>query len=231
MLATVLAEVIVGQAPPLVLARVGDHLLELGAPGLVLVYESGAMPLVVLSKADLVDATDEAQRAVEAVAPGLESIVTSTMTGHGIDELRTHAAAGQTVALIGASGAGKSTLVNALVGNDVQALRDSCKPELALYIGGMGARGKNYYNDYAIRLGYEEQAGKIQDLYLDGKKDAAAALVPDAMVDELALIGPPERIRDRLGAWKQAARDHKVGTMILTGANREALRVVAEAVQ
>ncbi|MET1002455.1 MAG: ribosome small subunit-dependent GTPase A [Acidimicrobiia bacterium] len=91
---------------------------------LVLVYESGAMPLVVLSKADLVDATDEAQSAVEALAPGLESIVTSTMTGDGIDELRTHAAAGQTVALIGASGAGKSTLVNALVGNEVQATGD-----------------------------------------------------------------------------------------------------------
>jgi len=104
------------------------------------------------------------------------------------------------------------------------------RAHLALYIGGMGARGKNYYNDYAIRLGYEEQAGKIQDLYLDGKKDAAAALVPDAMVDELALIGPPERIRDRLAAWKQASRDHKVGTMILTGATRESLRVVAEAV-
>ena len=120
--------------------------------------------------------------------------------------------------------------VKVRVGNDIQALRDSCKPELALYVGGMGARGKNYYNDYAIRLGYEEQAGRIQDLYLDGKKDAAAALVPDAMVDELALIGPPERIRDRLAAWKQASRDHKVGTMILTGATRESLRVVAEAV-
>jgi alkanesulfonate monooxygenase SsuD/methylene tetrahydromethanopterin reductase-like flavin-dependent oxidoreductase (luciferase family) len=94
----------------------------------------------------------------------------------------------------------------------------------------MGARGKNYYNDYAKRLGYEAEAVKIQDLYLDGKKDAAAALVPDAMVDELALIGPAARIRDRLAAWKEAARDGKVGTMILTGANREALQVVAEAV-
>ena len=116
------------------------------------------------------------------------------------------------------------------VGTDIQALRDSCKPELALYVGGMGARDNNYYNDYAKRLGYEEAAVKIQDLYLDGKKDAAAALVPDAMVDELALIGPPERIKDRLAAWKEAARDGRVGTMILTGANAEALRVVAEAV-
>jgi F420-dependent oxidoreductase-like protein len=106
------------------------------------------------------------------------------------------------------------------VGDDIQALRESCKPEFALYIGGMGARGKNY----------EAEAVQIQDLYLDGKKDAAAALVPDKLVDELALIGPKERIRDRLAAWKEAAAQNKVGTMILTGANREAIRTVAEAV-
>jgi F420-dependent oxidoreductase-like protein len=120
--------------------------------------------------------------------------------------------------------------VKVRVGTDLQALRDSCKPEYALYIGGMGARGKNYYNDYAKRLGYEAEAIQIQDLYLDGKKDAAAALVPDKLVDELALIGPKERIRDRLAAWKEAGREGKVGTMILTGATRESIRTVAEAI-
>jgi hypothetical protein len=73
---------------------------------------------------------------------------------------------------------------------------------LALYIGGMGARGKNFYNDYAKRLGYEEAAVKIQDLFLAGKKAEAMAAVPDALVDEISLIGPKERIRDRVAAWK-----------------------------
>ncbi|MBX6373251.1 MAG: LLM class F420-dependent oxidoreductase [Acetobacteraceae bacterium] len=116
------------------------------------------------------------------------------------------------------------------VGSDVQACRDAIKPELALYIGGMGARSKNFYNDYVARLGYEAAAAVIQDLYLDGKKKEAAAAVPDALCDELALLGPPERIRDRLQAWKAIAKEGKVGTLVLTGATPEALRVVAEAV-
>lgn len=116
------------------------------------------------------------------------------------------------------------------MGEDLQACRDAIKPELALYIGGMGARGKNYYNDYAKRLGYEAAARTIQDLYLDGRKQEAAAAVPDALCDEIALLGPPARIRDRLQAWKEAAREGKVGTLVLAGATPEALRVVAEAV-
>ncbi len=116
------------------------------------------------------------------------------------------------------------------LGEDLQACRDAIKPELALYIGGMGARGKNFYNTYAKRLGYEAAAKAIQDLYLDGKKDQAAAAVPDALCDEVALLGSPARVKDRLGAWKAAAREGKVGTLVLTGATVEALRVVAEAV-
>ncbi|WP_135468068.1 LLM class F420-dependent oxidoreductase [Crenalkalicoccus roseus] len=116
------------------------------------------------------------------------------------------------------------------IGQDVQACRDALKPELALYIGGMGARGKNYYNDYARRLGYEAAAAEIQDLFLDGRKKEAAAAVPDTLVDEIALVGPPERIRDRLQAWKAVAKEGKVGTLVLTGATTEAVRVVAEAV-
>src|ERR1700744_4389535 len=101
---------------------------------------------------------------------------------------------------------------------------------LALYIGGMGARSKNFYNDSAVRLGYAEAAAKIQDLYLDGHKKDAEALVPDALIDEIALAGTADRIKDRLQVWKQAAKAGKMTTMVLTGASVEAMRVVAEAV-
>jgi alkanesulfonate monooxygenase SsuD/methylene tetrahydromethanopterin reductase-like flavin-dependent oxidoreductase (luciferase family) len=88
----------------------------------------------------------------------------------------------------------------------------------------MGARGKNFYNDYAKRLGYEEEAVKIQDLYLAGKKAEAMALVPNELVDAIALIGPKERIRDRLEAWKASP----VNTLLVGAGQPEALRVLAE---
>lgn len=116
------------------------------------------------------------------------------------------------------------------LGDDLQACRDAVKPELALYIGGMGARGKNFYNDYCRRLGYPDAAVRIQDAYLDGRKGEAAAAVPDKLVDEIALVGPADRIRGRLEAWKAVAREGKLGTLVLTGADAAALRVVAEAV-
>ena len=92
--------------------------------------------------------------------------------------------------------------VTVIVGDDVEMLRGFVKPMIALYVGGMGARGRNFYNALACRYGYEAAAAEIQDLYLDGKKKEATAAVPDALVDEIALIGPKERIRDRLDAWK-----------------------------
>ncbi|MBX9697777.1 MAG: LLM class F420-dependent oxidoreductase [Acetobacteraceae bacterium] len=116
------------------------------------------------------------------------------------------------------------------MGDDLQACRDAIKPELALYIGGMGARGKNFYNDYAKKLGYADAARVIQDLYLDGKKKEAAAAVPDRLCDEVALLGPADRIKGRLQDWKAMARDGSVGTIVFTGATVEALRVAAEAV-
>jgi alkanesulfonate monooxygenase SsuD/methylene tetrahydromethanopterin reductase-like flavin-dependent oxidoreductase (luciferase family) len=100
------------------------------------------------------------------------------------------------------------------------------KGMLALYIGGMGARDKNFYNDYATRMGYEAEAKRIQDLYLDGKKPEAIAAVPDALVDEVALVGPAERIRDRLDAWKASP----VTDLLVGGGQPEALRVLAQAV-
>jgi F420-dependent oxidoreductase-like protein len=120
--------------------------------------------------------------------------------------------------------------VPVFIGNDLDKCRQPVKEWLALYIGGMGARGKNFYNDYAVRLGYEGQAAAIQDLYLGGKKTEAAAAVPDHLVDSVALVGPPARIRDRLDAWKAAARRGSVGTMILKTDDVVALKLVAECV-
>ena len=114
--------------------------------------------------------------------------------------------------------------VTVVLGDDVQACREMVKPMLALYIGGMGARGKNFYNDLACRYGYEAAAKEIQDLYLDGKKKAAAAAVPDALVDEVALCGPKERIAELLAPWKTS----RATTLIVGTIQPEALRVLAE---
>jgi alkanesulfonate monooxygenase SsuD/methylene tetrahydromethanopterin reductase-like flavin-dependent oxidoreductase (luciferase family) len=120
--------------------------------------------------------------------------------------------------------------VRVSLGEDVALCRDALRPGLALYIGGMGARSKNYYNDLAKRLGYEGAAAEIQELYLSGKRQEAAAKVPDALIDETSLVGPRARIRERLQVWREAAREGRVGTLVLAGASREALRVVAEEV-
>jgi hypothetical protein len=95
---------------------------------------------------------------------------------------------------------------------------------LALYIGGMGAKGKNFYTDYAKRLGYEEAAERIQDLYLAGNKGEAMAAVPDKLVDEVSLVGPPARIRERAAAWKASP----VTTMIIGTVQPEAVQLLAE---
>jgi F420-dependent oxidoreductase-like protein len=120
--------------------------------------------------------------------------------------------------------------VRVSLGEDVALCRDALRPGLALYIGGMGARSKNYYNDLAKRLGYEGAAAEIQELYLSGKRQEAAAKVPDALIDETSLVGPRARIRERLQVWREAAREGRVGTLVLAGASREALRVIAEEV-
>ena len=116
------------------------------------------------------------------------------------------------------------------IGDDLDACRAPIKADMALYIGGMGARDKNFYNDYCKRLGYEDAAIKIKDLFLDGKRAEAAATVPDALVDEVALVGPRERIAERLGAWKAAAAKGHVDTIVVSGATPEILRLLAEEV-
>ena len=116
--------------------------------------------------------------------------------------------------------------VTVIVTDDVQRGLDMIKPHLALYVGGMGAKGKNFYNDLACRYGFVAEAAQIQDLYLSGKKAEAIALVPNELADEVALVGSKERIRDRLEAWKAAG----IGTMILPGGQVETLRLMAELV-
>ncbi len=114
--------------------------------------------------------------------------------------------------------------VTVAMGDDVDACRNAVKPFLALYIGGMGAKGKNFYYDIACRYGYEEAADKIQAAYLVGKKMEAAMAVPDALVDEVALCGPRERIAERLSAWKTCG----ITTMICGTSDIDAIRAMAE---
>lgn len=133
------------------------------------------------------------------------------------------------------AGSGKSLddfevapFVSVVMGDDLDKCRMPVKGMLSLYIGGMGARDKNFYNDYAKRLGFEEAAAKIQDLFLDGKKAEAMAAVPDELVDGVALVGSEARIRDRLGAWREAGKKRHVGSLLAAGGSPEALRVLAE---
>jgi alkanesulfonate monooxygenase SsuD/methylene tetrahydromethanopterin reductase-like flavin-dependent oxidoreductase (luciferase family) len=116
--------------------------------------------------------------------------------------------------------------VHVVMGDDIDACREVVKPTLALYVGGMGSRGRNFYNDLARRYGFEEEAERIQDLYLSGEKEAAAAAVPDQLVDEVALCGPRKRIAELITRWK----DSPVTTMLCSTGNRRALEVVAELV-
>ncbi len=115
--------------------------------------------------------------------------------------------------------------VPAVVTDDVQSARDALKEYYSFYIGGMGARSKNFYNDLFARYGYEAEAREVQDLFLEGKQREAAARVPDAFVDEVALVGPVERIRDRLAAWRESGAT----TLLVSTRDPATLRAVAEA--
>jgi len=97
------------------------------------------------------------------------------------------------------------------IGDDVDPMLDQVRPQLALYIGGMGARGKNFYNDLARRYGYEDEARTIQDLYLDGRKDEAAAVVPEELVRAVSLVGPESYVAERVAAFREAG----VTTLVL----------------
>lgn len=118
--------------------------------------------------------------------------------------------------------------VTVIISDDIEKVRMPVKGNMALYIGGMGARNKNFYNDLAKRLGYEEAAVKIQDLFLAGNKMEAAMAVPDELVDACHLVGPADRIRERLQAWKAAGAKNWVHTMNIGTSQVEALELLAE---
>ncbi len=113
--------------------------------------------------------------------------------------------------------------VAVIMGDELEPCWNACKPALALYIGGMGARGKNFYFDLACRYGYEAAAHQIQDLYLSGSKAEAVAAVPNELVDDVALCGPEGRIRERLELWKASP----VTTLNLQVYDVDTLRAVA----
>jgi F420-dependent oxidoreductase-like protein len=102
--------------------------------------------------------------------------------------------------------------VNLCIDDDVDRARDMVRPILALYVGGMGSREKNFYNQAVQRYGFEEAAAKVQDLYLDGKREEAMAALPPELIDTVALVGPKDKVRDRLAAYREAG----VGTMVIT---------------
>ena len=114
--------------------------------------------------------------------------------------------------------------VPALLSDDVESAREALKPYYALYIGGMGARGTNFYNDLARRYGFEAEAETIQTLFLDDKQRDAAAAVPDELVDELALVGPRDRIADRLTAWRESGAT----TLLVSARDPATVRALAE---
>jgi F420-dependent oxidoreductase-like protein len=122
--------------------------------------------------------------------------------------------------------------VNVNVLEDRAAARDAMRPYLALYVGGMGSREQNFYNRLAQRYGFEDAAREVQDLYLEGRKDEAAAALPAELIDAVSLCGPPDVVRERLAVFRAAG----VGTLILSplassfADRREQLRLVAELV-
>jgi len=104
-------------------------------------------------------------------------------------------------------------VVPVVPGDDVELCADLLRPNLALYIGGMGARDRNFHKDVFVRLGYEAECEKIQEAYLDGRKADAAAAVPTAMVEDVYLIGPPEKIHDDMARWHETC----VTTLLVAG--------------
>ena len=118
-----------------------------------------------------------------------------------------------------------ATTVNVVIDDDVERAADAVRPSLAFYIGGMGAREMNFHFDVFCRMGYEAEARTIQDLFFEGRRDEAIAAVPTAMVEDVALVGPVEKIRNELQAWEETV----VTTMLVSGPP-ERLRQVAEAI-
>ena len=120
-----------------------------------------------------------------------------------------------------------SPFVTVSIGDDLEQCMAPIRSSMALYIGGMGARDKNFYNNYAKAMGFEEAAIEIQDLFLAGKKDEAAAAVPAELIDACHLVGPADRIKDRLQRWKKAGSVGQVASMLLGTQQNDALELIA----
>jgi F420-dependent oxidoreductase-like protein len=162
--------------------------------------------------------------------PEKPEVITDNLK-RGFAKANQQAAGSPTATQSPSAGGGKSIetfdlapTVAVVIGPDVQACMQPLKQQLALYIGGMGAREKNFYNEYIRRIGFEAEAIHIQDLYLAGKREEAIAAVPDDLVDRLYLVGPKERIRERFQRWKHAP----IGTFIVGSPQMEAIRLMAE---
>ena len=112
-----------------------------------------------------------------------------------------------------------------IITDNVEAAADALRPMYALYFGGMGARGTNFHANVAIRMGYEAEVAKIQELYLGGHKDEAAAAIPTRLLEQLTLIGPVDKIRHDLEAWRES-----IVTTLLVGGDPATLRTIAELV-
>lgn len=114
--------------------------------------------------------------------------------------------------------------VTMMVTDDVEAGLGLIKMSLSFYIGGMGAKDRNFHLDVVSRMGFEGEARKVQELFMDGKRDEALKAVPDALADEISLVGPPERIRDRLQAWKESP----VTTLLVGAREPDTIRLLPE---
>jgi F420-dependent oxidoreductase-like protein len=115
--------------------------------------------------------------------------------------------------------------VPVIVSDDVDGAIDSLRPFYALYFGGMGAKGANFHANVPIRMGYEREVEQIQELYLSGHKDEAGAKIPRELIEELSLVGPPQKIRDDLAKWRES-----IVTTLLVSADAPTLRTIAELV-
>jgi F420-dependent oxidoreductase-like protein len=150
----------------------------------------------------------------ELAAEIADGILPTMFSPEHVSVMRAHLEAG-----VARAGDGKTVAdveiaptVQAYVGEDWEAARDLMRPFIALYVGGMGSREKNFYNELVRRYGFEDAAREIQDLYLAGRKDEAMAAIPAELIDTVALCGPADHVRERLVAYREAG----VGTLIVT---------------
>ena len=110
------------------------------------------------------------------------------------------------------------------VTDDIDAALEAMKPSFGFYVGGMGARDRNFHKELMARMGYPEEAQRVQDLFFEGKREEAIAAVPTAFLDEISLVGPIERVRDRMQAWEESP----VTTIFVAGNDRPQMRSMAE---